>query len=277
MNDNITSECLSRKDSRFHNEGRWKEITGRIKTSAVRRRLRKSPHYGRLKLLLKRITGQELWLRPAISPTLVQLGDWAVVPELLDREKPIVYSFGVGDSIDFECQLIEKFHADIYAFDPTPGVESWLRATNVPEALHYRPWAISARDETMMLYPRRRRDGSVTTEMYTCVPQAGFEEDGLSVTSRRLSTISKALGHEKIDVLKMDIEGAEYDVLSDLIESRCRPAQILVEFHHRFDGIDKNDTSRSILRLTQAGYVIAFVSSTGREITLVYRSPDPSA
>ena len=256
------------------NAKRWEKLRSRVKTSAVSSRLRRSRSYGRLKLLLKRIAGQELWLRPAISPTLVQLSDWAIVPNLLNRETPIVYSFGIGDSIAFERLLIEKFHAEVHAFDPTPSVDCWLRATKIPDAFHFHPWAISSRDETLMLYPRRRRNGSAMTEMYTCVPQAGVDGDSLSVPSRRLSTLVTLLGHEKIDVLKMDIEGAEYDVLSDLIESQLRPAQILVEFHHRFDGIGKKETSRSISRLTKLGYVIAFVSETGREVTLVYLSPN---
>lgn len=257
------------------NTKRREWLRSRIKTSAVSRRLRRSRSYGRLKLLLKRITGQELWLRPAISPNLVQFSGWAIVPTLLSRENPIVYSFGVGESIDFERLLIEEFHAEIHAFDPTPSVYGWLREAKVPDAFHFYPWAISSRDETLTLYPRRRRNGSAMTEMYTCVPQAGVDGDSLSVPSRRLSTILKLLGHEAIDVLKMDIEGAEYDVLTDLIESRFRPAQILVEFHHRFDGIGKNETSRSISQLTKLGYVIAFVSETGREVTLVNQSLDP--
>ena len=249
-------------------------LRSRIKTSAVRHRLRNSRRYSRLKLLLKRIAGQELWLQPDISPNLAQFSDWAIVPTLMNRETPIVYSFGIGDSIEFERLLIDRFHAQVHAFDPTPSVYDWLREAKVPEAFHFYPWAISSRDETLTLYPRRRRDGSAMTGMYTCVPQAGVDGDGLSVPSRRLSTVLTLLGHEKIDILKIDIEGAEYDVLSDLIESQVRPDQILVEFHHRFDGIGKKETSKIISRLTKLGYAIAFVADTGREVTLVNQSLD---
>ena len=38
--------------------------------------------------------------------------------------------------------------------------------------------------------------------------------------------------------MKMDIEGAEYDVINNLIETSVRPKQILVEFHHRFEGVE---------------------------------------
>ncbi|GIS18490.1 MAG: hypothetical protein CM15mP120_04060 [Pseudomonadota bacterium] len=40
------------------------------------------------------------------------------------------------------------------------------------------------------------------------------------------------LGHDHLDVLKMDIEGAEYAVLDDMLQSNILPDQLLVEFHH---------------------------------------------
>ena len=258
------------------NKKRRERLRIRIKTSAVSRRLRRSRNYHRLKLLLKRIVGQELWLRPTITPILAKFSDWAIVPSLLNRESPIVYSFGIGDSIEFERLLIDRFHAQVHAFDPTPSVYDWLREAKVPEAFHFYPWAISSRDETLTLYPRRRRNAGETHQMYTCVPQAGIDNDSLSVPSKRLGTILTLLGHERLDILKMDIEGAEYDVLSDLIENQVRPDQILVEFHHRFDGIEKKETSESISRLTELGYMIAFVSETGREVTLVNQQSDPN-
>jgi hypothetical protein len=109
--------------------------------------------------------------------------------------------------------------------------------------------------------------------MYTCVREASVDTDGLSAVSKCLNTIMVELGHAKIDVLKMDIEGAEYEVLTDLIERRIRPSQILVEFHHRFDGIGKDHTLQVMNRLARAGYQIAFVSSSGREVTLAYGLP----
>ena len=40
----------------------------------------------------------------------------------------------------------------------------------------------------------------------------------------------------------MDIEGAEYDVIDDILNSNIRIHQILVELHHRFPGnINRKD------------------------------------
>jgi hypothetical protein len=42
--------------------------------------------------------------------------------------------------------------------------------------------------------------------------------------------------------MKMDIEGAEYEVLDGLLSSPIKPTQLLVEFHHRFPGIGLEKT-----------------------------------
>ena len=54
-----------------------------------------------------------------------------------------------------------------------------------------------------------------------------------------LSTILEKLGHNRIDILKMDIEGAEYEVIEDIISSTVPIQQVLIEFHHRFSSLRK--------------------------------------
>jgi hypothetical protein len=73
------------------------------------------------------------------------------------------------------------------------------------------------------------------------------------------------LGHDKIDLLKMDIEGAEYSVLADLLASHIRVDQLLVEFHHRFPEVGVNKTKGAIKALNAAGYRIFSVSPSGEE------------
>jgi len=64
----------------------------------------------------------------------------------------------------------------------------------------------------------------------------------------------RELGHVSIDLLKMDIEGAEYDVLADMISQRIPVKQLLVEFHHRWPQIGVGRTKQAIQALNAAGY-----------------------
>ena len=77
------------------------------------------------------------------------------------------------------------------------------------------------------------------------------------------------LGHERIDVLKMDIEGAEYDVLPDILSSGLVVDQILVEFHHRLvvDGAAKTQDAVRLLRAH--GYAPFAVSPGAEEVSFI--------
>ena len=87
----------------------------------------------------------------------------------------------------------------------------------------------------------------------------------ISVPVKKLATIMDELGHDRIDILKMDIEGAEYDVIDDIAHSSIRPQQILVEFHHRFPGVGIAKTKKAIDRIRAMGYGLFSVSKTQEE------------
>ena len=91
----------------------------------------------------------------------------------------------------------------------------------------------------------------------------------IEVQLYRLKTIMEMLGHEKIDILKMDIEGAEYDVIKDIFCSNIEIGQILVEFHHFFGNVGIEKTMDAITLLNENGFKLFDVSWTGREYSFI--------
>ena len=85
----------------------------------------------------------------------------------------------------------------------------------------------------------------------------------------RLPTILRKLEHNRIDILKMDIEGAEYEVIEDIVSSPVPIDQVLIEFHHRFENIGVLKTKQAISRMNEAGYWIFNVSASGEEISFI--------
>jgi len=88
---------------------------------------------------------------------------------------------------------------------------------------------------------------------------------------RTLSTITAALGSSCIDVLKMDIEGAEYDLLPAIVQCPVPIRQLLIEFHHRAGIGSLQDTISGVQQLRSAGFQLFHVSETSSEFSFLHK------
>lgn len=230
--------------------------------------MKRQPWFWPAKLFLKRISGKELWLKPEVDFETTETADWSFIGSKLGPDS-IVYSLGVGDTIDFDLDLIARFGATVFAFDPTPYSMEWVRRQKLPEGFVFKPWAVSGGDGKLRLYRRVNRHGKSAEIMWTADEQAGDPDDYIDAPAYTIASIMDLLKHEKVDLLKMDVEGAEYDILDGLRDVKRLPEQLLVEFHHRFPGIGKSRTAASIDMLHKLGYKIFGLSETGREVGFV--------
>ena len=192
-----------------------------------------------------------------------EYGGFYVVDGLLNPDS-IVYSFGVGEDITFDLSLIEAFAANVYAFDPTPLAIKFLNSQELPEKFHFESIGISNKDESAKLYL-----SSDSRDVSGSIYSSGQKKDWIEVQMKKLSTIMKENSHSKIDLLKMDVEGSEYDVLENMLNEKIFPKQILVEFHHRFVKIGIGKTKRIISKLNSTGYKIAKISESKLEYTFL--------
>ncbi|KAH9985003.1 hypothetical protein F4779DRAFT_322306 [Xylariaceae sp. FL0662B] len=126
--------------------------------------------------------------------------------ELVASRPLIIYSFGVGDDSSFEAEMLARTNTEIYAFDfTTEGFGPEVLKTD--ERAFFEKVAISGNNSL---------------------------KDGIEF--RTLSRIMGQHGHEYVDIVKMDIEGDEYAVLTTLMDEYAGMelpiGQLLVEFHH---------------------------------------------
>lgn len=153
-----------------------------------------------------------------------QYGGWNIDLSLIN-ENSIIWSAGIGTDISFDTELIKTSGVAIYAFDPTPRSIKWLKTQNIPKQFISHEYGISNIDGTKEFeFPEK--------EEYVSFKESNTKtKPTLSLPVKRVSTIMKHLGHNNIDVLKMDIEGSEYGVIDDLLQEKIFPIQLLIEFH----------------------------------------------
>jgi hypothetical protein len=95
------------------------------------------------------------------------------------------------------------------------------------------------------------------------------QEQVIQVQMRSLEDIITQLGHQQVDILKMDIEGAEYQVLESVLKNSSVINQILIEFHDRFFKDGKQRTIYAINKLKEHGFEIFGVSDSLEEISFI--------
>lgn len=186
------------------------------------------------------------------------------------NEQSVVYSFGVGDDISFDLSLMKTFGCHVYAFDPTPKSISWVRQQTLPEGLHFFDYGIAPVDGELTFYPPANPEHV----SYSLIGHPSRSGVPLVAPVLRLQTIIDRLGHDHLDVLKMDVEGAEYDVLSQIDFQRTIIYQLLVEFHHRFEAVSWQRTKSAVRLLHNAGYKTFYVSESGDEFSFIRQKHD---
>jgi FkbM family methyltransferase len=220
-------------------------------------------------LRIKKVAlGVDSYIKKDININTISYGNlhacWTFHPELLN-EKSIVYSFGVGDDISFDLSLINNFDLQIHAFDPTPKSVDWVSAQKLPNQFIFHPVGLADFDGKVKFNPPTNPNHISAT----LVARPETSDQAYKVEVRALKSIMQELGHRQIDLLKMDVEGAEYLVIDDMQSKNIKPSQVLIEFHHRFKNIGAKKTVKSVKQLRDMGYKVFHVSENGEEISFI--------
>lgn len=222
----------------------------------------------RVRRLVNQLTGRDLRFCVQVRCARERLGSdyggWVVYPRGISRDS-VVYSIGTGEDISFDVAMIERFGVVVQAFDPTPKAIGWLAQHEPTTGFVFHPLGVASYDGQARFVLTQAEH--VSYHLSTAEERGA---DTLEAPVNRLPTIMRTLGHDRVDVLKMDIEGAEYAVIDDLCESHIRVGQLLVEFHHTIGvGESLARTRRTVTRLREAGYRIFSISPNGWEYSFL--------
>jgi FkbM family methyltransferase len=154
-------------------------------------------------------------------------GGWTIPGDIVDSSWTC-YCVGVGADISFDLELIRRYGVRVRAFD---AVAEYVRGAQEAAAdepqFSARQVAIAASDGPV----RMQRTHDPTSQS---VSAAGLYEssDYVEVPGRTLPSLAHELGDERIDLLKLDIEGAEYEVMPRLDLRALGVRVFCTQLHH---------------------------------------------
>uniref|UniRef100_A0A7E4VZH1 Methyltranfer_dom domain-containing protein n=1 Tax=Panagrellus redivivus TaxID=6233 RepID=A0A7E4VZH1_PANRE len=171
-------------------------------------------------------------------------GKWICGPQFIAdwKKKCVIYSFGINWDTSFETEIhgITQGKCDIVTVDS--------RRQNIP-----------AKQLSAIGAPYVETAISSSTNK----------------TSTTVSDLMKRFNHDHIDVLKMDIEGAEYAIADELFNMKI--CQIMVELHVSGDTLDYKKFVSWLQKASAAGYYLIHHENNIKhyhciEVTLIHEN-----
>ncbi len=226
-------------------------------------------------------------------------GGW-IIPRNWLNANSVCYLVGAGEDVSFDVGVAAQYGCMIDIFDPTPRALAHVEAlktgilTGQPapcqffDAGHYPVYPAAVAD-LLRVHPYGLWSQTETLRFYAPADQAHVShsivnlqktENFIEVPVRRLSEVMQTLGHEHVDLLKIDIEGAEYAVLESLLADGLSVDMLCIEYDesHR-NHIDRHYLRRiedSLLALIAQGFVAIGKEPDAYNYTLVHRRRLPA-
>lgn len=174
-------------------------------------------------------------------------GGW-MVPNAVIKPDWTCYSVGVGGDVSFDAELISHFGVRVRAFEPVQVfVDRAAEEMEHQERFSVYQVAIAERDGPIRMQKTHHPGAQA-------VSGAGlFDTDAWSpFPGRSLPSLMAEFGDDRIDLLKMDTEGTEYQLLPSL-DLRALGIKVLAaQLHHNGS-------------VKQARQLIAYLASLGYE------------
>ncbi|MCY7334533.1 MAG: FkbM family methyltransferase [Pseudanabaena sp. CAN_BIN31] len=207
------------------------------------------------------ITLSKISPRKDLTELGTKYGGWVIPKSLLDSDS-ICYCVGCGEDISFDLALIDQIGCDVFGFDPTPRAIQFVKqVAGNNTKYHFFEVGLWDKDDTLKFYAPRNSD-----HVSHSLLNLQGTEDYFMAKVRRLNEIMQEHNHKKIDLLKIDIEGAEYKVIDSIIEDGLDIKILCIEYDECFNPLDSSYKLRikhSVNQLLNAGFSLVCAQGSG--------------
>jgi FkbM family methyltransferase len=177
-----------------------------------------------------------------------EYGGWWV-PEASLRQGAVAYCAGAGEDVTFDLALLER-GLRVTTFDPTPRARIHVEQLG-ERGSGLRFVALGWWDEEAELRFYAPRDSAHVSHSALNLQRTA---DYFVAKVKPVHQLAAELGDERIEIIKMDIEGAEQRVIPSLLDHQLLPQVLCVEFDQPQSLLGM---IRIISRLRKTGYRVA--------------------
>jgi FkbM family methyltransferase len=154
-------------------------------------------------------------------------GGW-MAPAALIEPGWICYSVGAGADISFDLALLARFDVRVQSIEPVEQYVHAALATAAGEPRFAAHRAAIATTDGPVLMQHTHNPGGLALSSANLFDTHEFVE----VPGRTLASVARELGHPRIDLLKLDVEGGEYAVIPHLDLAALQIKVLAVQLHH---------------------------------------------
>lgn len=213
-----------------------------------------------------RMVGRDALTRRRIHgrPDLLRLGSryggWIVPSTALDASS-VCYCAGAGEDISFDLALITRFGCEVRVFDPTPRAIAHVQQ-------------VASGNPRLQLHAVGLWDTDESVRFYAPANAAHVSHSAVNLQNtsryfeapcRSLASLMREHGHRYLDLLKLDIEGAEHRVIHAMLAQNLDVRLLCVEFDEAALELTPERRARiagSVAALIDRGYEL--VAQDGR-------------
>ena len=208
-------------------------------------------------------------------------GGWYVPKDMKLNENSVVYSAGVGEDISFDLLLSDKYNCKILLIDPTKRAikhydevlnyykkQDWSFTGDIQRDYKQHIANLSPNFDKMTYIEKglwnkksRMKFYKQTNPKYVSqsLKEDMFGNDFYEVNVDTIQNLMTDNNHDKIDLFKIDIEGAEIEVINKMLDDKIYPTYLCIEFDLLIKKKDyENKTAKLVSRLQSEGYKILF-------------------
>ncbi len=157
----------------------------------------------------------------------------------------------------------------VLSFEPLEACRAQLEESmlmNKFQNIQVFPYACGSVESSSTIYIRRRNIGG--SSLFANLGKGKPAPVDATQTVKVVKLDDKLKGEKKIDMIKIDVEGLEFEVLRGAVEvlRRCRPILVIEYSPHFYEQLRIGMTSEFNLFLRECGY--GFFDATGRAVDL---------